>query len=119
VTADVSGERLCCSLPVMSESGAPIYPTESKLVLRNPWKPKVGRMDEHLLAEAFEAISVPLAPSMLLIGVAAKPMSAPARDVVVSAPRDVNKPVRPTTRSIPARLNSTRTRARHCRNPLD
>jgi hypothetical protein len=35
-----------------------------------------------------------------------------------SVTRDVNKPVRPTTRSIPARLNSTRTRARHCTNPL-
>jgi hypothetical protein len=46
----------------------------------------VGRLDEHLLAEALATISAPLAPSMPLTGVVAKPMSAPLRDGVVSAP---------------------------------
>jgi hypothetical protein len=60
-------------------------------------KPKVGRFDEHLLVEALAAISTLLAPSMPLIGVVAKPMSALARDGVVSMPgpfRDeVNQPL--------------------------
>ncbi len=59
---------------------------ESKSVLRYSRKPKVGRLDEHLLAEALVAVNTPLAPSMPLIGAFAKPMSAPVRDEVVSAP---------------------------------
>jgi hypothetical protein len=59
--------------------------SESKSVLRYSLKPKVGILDEHLLAEALEAISAPLAP-MSLIGAITKPMSAPARDGVVSLP---------------------------------
>jgi len=52
-------------------------------VLRYSRKHNVGRLDEHLLAEA---ISAAMAPSMPLFGVAAKPLSAPARDGVVSTP---------------------------------
>jgi hypothetical protein len=75
---DALGERLRCSLPVISESGAPIYPSESNSVFRYSWKPKVGRLDEHLLAEALAATNAPLAPSMSLIGAIAKPLLAPA-----------------------------------------
>jgi hypothetical protein len=49
--------RMRYSPLAMSESGAPIYPSESKSVLRYSRKHKVGRLDEHLLAEAF---SVPI-----------------------------------------------------------
>jgi hypothetical protein len=45
--------RMRYSPLAMSESGAPIYPSESKSVLRYSRKHKVGRLDEHLLAEAF------------------------------------------------------------------
>lgn len=83
---DALGERLRYSLPVMSESGAPIYLSESKSVLRYSLKHKVGKLDEHLLAEALEAFSAPMAPSMPLFGVAAKPLLALARDGVVSMP---------------------------------
>jgi hypothetical protein len=53
-------------------------------MLRYSQKHKVGRLDEHLLAEVLEAFSAPMASPMLLFGVAAKPLSAPARDGVVS-----------------------------------
>jgi len=58
--ADVLGKRLRCSFLVMLESGAPTYPSESKSVHRYSRKPKVGRMDELLLAEALAAINAPL-----------------------------------------------------------
>jgi hypothetical protein len=79
--ADALGERLHYSLPMMSKFGAPIYLLESKSMLRYSQKHKVGRLDEHLLAEA---LCAPMAPSMPFFGVAAKPLSAPARDGVVS-----------------------------------
>jgi len=82
-SADALGERLRYSLPVMSESEAPIYSSESKSVLRYSLKHKVGKLDEHLLAEAFNAS---MDPSMSLYRVAAKPLLAPARDGVVSTP---------------------------------
>ncbi len=49
------GERLRSSLPVMLESRAPIYPLESKLMLRYYLRSKVGRgaqMEVSLIAEA-------------------------------------------------------------------
>jgi len=52
---DALSERLRYSLPVMSESGAPIYSSDSKSMLRYSQKHKVGRLDERLLAEAFSA----------------------------------------------------------------
>jgi len=82
---DALDERLRYSLLVMSESGVPISPSESKSVLGYSWKHKVGRLDQHLLAEALEVFSAPKAP-LLCFGVAAKPLSAPARDGVVSMP---------------------------------
>jgi hypothetical protein len=57
--ADALGERLCYSLPVMSESGAPIYPSESKSVLSYSRKNKVGKLDKHLLAETLETFNAP------------------------------------------------------------
>jgi hypothetical protein len=80
---DALDERLRYSLLVMSESGVPISPSESKSVLGYSWKHKVGRLDQHLLAEALEVFSAPKAP-LLCFGVAAKPLSAPARDAIVS-----------------------------------
>lgn len=58
------GHRLLFFLFVMMASRAALYPSESKSMLCYSWKPKVGRgaqMDEKLIAEAVEAISVPLA----------------------------------------------------------
>jgi hypothetical protein len=81
--ADALGERLHYSLPVMSESGAPIYPSQSKSVLRYSRNHKIGKLDEHLLAEAFSA---PMAPSMPSFGVAAKPLSALVRDGAMPMP---------------------------------
>jgi len=63
--AAVLGERLCLSLPIMAESGAPIYPSESKSVLRYHRKSKVGRnaqMDASLFDEAVTALSAPTTP---------------------------------------------------------
>jgi hypothetical protein len=57
--ADALGERLRYSLPMMSESGSPIYPSESKSVLKYSRKNKVGKLDKHLLAEALETFSIP------------------------------------------------------------
>jgi hypothetical protein len=76
---DALGERLRYSLPVMSESGVPIYPSESKLVLKFSRKNKVGKLDKHLLAEALETFSVPKDLSGPLCGVVSKPLSAPAK----------------------------------------
>jgi hypothetical protein len=41
--APALGERLCFSLPVIPECGAPIYPSESKSVLRYYCRSKEGR----------------------------------------------------------------------------
>jgi hypothetical protein len=62
------------SLPVMSESGAPIYLSESKSVLSYSQKNKVGKLDEHLLAEALVTFSAPNVLSRV-----SKPLSAPAK----------------------------------------
>jgi hypothetical protein len=73
------GERLYCSLPVMSESGAPIYLSESKSVLKYSQKNKVGKMDKLLLEEALETFGVPKAPSLPSFGDATKPLFEPSR----------------------------------------
>jgi hypothetical protein len=54
------GERLRFSLSVMSESGAPIYPSESKSVMRyhRRLKAKTAQMDTSLFDEAVTALSV-------------------------------------------------------------
>jgi hypothetical protein len=83
---DALGERLRYSLPVMSESGAPIYPSKSKSVLRYSRNHKIGKLVEHMLAEVLEAFSAPKAPSLPCFGVAAKPLSALVRDGIVSTP---------------------------------
>jgi hypothetical protein len=65
--AAVLGERLCFSLLVMSECGAPIYSSESKSVLRYHRRSKVGRgvqMDASLFDEAVIALSAPTTPSL-------------------------------------------------------
>jgi hypothetical protein len=77
--ADALGERLRYSLPVMSESGAPIYPSDSKSVLSYSRKNKVGKLDKHLLAEALETFSAPKVLSRPACGVVSKPLSAPAK----------------------------------------
>jgi hypothetical protein len=77
--ADALGERLRYSLPVMSESGAPIYPSESKSLLSYSRKNKVGKLDKHLLAEALETFSAPKVLSKPACGVVSKPLSAPAK----------------------------------------
>jgi hypothetical protein len=70
--ADALGERLRYSLPVMSESGAPIYPSESKSVLSYSRKNKVGKLDKHMLAEALETFSAPKELSRPVCGVVSK-----------------------------------------------
>jgi len=58
------GERLRFSLPVMSQCGAPIYPSKSKSVLRYYRRLKAGRgaqLDASLIDEALTAISAPMA----------------------------------------------------------
>jgi hypothetical protein len=77
--ADALGERMGFSLPVMSESGAPIYPLESKSVLTYSRKNKVGKLDKHLLEEALETFSAPKELSRPLCGVVSKPLSAPTK----------------------------------------
>jgi hypothetical protein len=83
------GERLRYSLPVMSESGAPIYLSESKSVLKYFWKNKVGKLDKHLLEEALETFDVPKASSLPSFGVATKPLLEPTKDGIVSTPVQV------------------------------
>jgi hypothetical protein len=78
------GERLRFSLPVMSESGAPIYPSESKSVLKYSRKNKVGKLDKLLLEEALETLGVPKASSLLSFGIASKPIFEPTKDGLVS-----------------------------------
>lgn len=53
------GERLHFSLLVMSESGAPIYSFESKLVMRYHWKSKAkfAQMGTSLFDEVVTALS--------------------------------------------------------------
>jgi hypothetical protein len=80
------GERLRYSLPVMSESGAPIYPSESKSALKYSWKNKVGKLDKHLLEEALESFGVPKASSLPSFGVATKPLLELTKDGIVSTP---------------------------------
>jgi tetrahydromethanopterin S-methyltransferase subunit C len=62
------GERLHFSLLVMSECGSPIYPLESKSVLRYHQRSKVGKiaqMDASLFDEAMTVISASTALSLL------------------------------------------------------
>jgi hypothetical protein len=81
---DALGERLRYSLPVMSELGVPIYLSESKSVLKYSRKNEIGKLDKHLLAETLETFSVPKDPFGPLRGAATKPLSAPAKDWIVS-----------------------------------
>jgi hypothetical protein len=78
------GERLRFSLSVMSESGAPIYPLESKSVLRYYRRSKVGKgaqLDASLIDEALTAIS---APMPLAFG--AQPLLEPSGGTVSKTP---------------------------------
>jgi hypothetical protein len=79
---DALGERLRESLPVMSESGTPIYPSESKSELKCSRKNKVGKLDKHLLAEALETFSVPKELSGSFCGFVSKPLSTPAKSTL-------------------------------------
>jgi hypothetical protein len=59
------GERLRFSHPVTLECGAPIYPSESKSVLRYYQRLKVGRVaqvDASLLTEAVAVFSASMVP---------------------------------------------------------
>jgi hypothetical protein len=58
------GDRLCFSLPVMSKSGATIYLSESKSVLRYRQKSKAksAQMDTAMFDEAVTALSGPTMP---------------------------------------------------------
>jgi len=60
----VLGDRLRFSLPIMSESGAPIYPSNSKSVLRYHWRSKANtaKMDTSLFDEGHIALSAPMTP---------------------------------------------------------
>jgi hypothetical protein len=81
------GERLCFSLLEMSECGAPIYPSESKLVLRYHQRSKVGRiaqMDASLFDEAVTALSAPTTPS--LGGTVVQSLPKPGGNVVSKSP---------------------------------
>lgn len=80
------GERLRFSLPVMADSGAPIYPSESKSVLKYSRKNKVGKMDKLLLEEALETFGAPKAFSLPSFGDASKPFFESPRDGLMSTP---------------------------------
>jgi hypothetical protein len=56
------GERIRLSLPVMADSGAPIYPSETKSVMRyqRKSKAKVSKLDISLIDEAVTALSSPM-----------------------------------------------------------
>jgi len=84
--ATTLGERLRFSLPVMSESGAPIYPSKSKAMLKYSRKNKVSKLDKHLLEEALETFGVPKASFVPSFGVATKPLLEPLKDGIVSTP---------------------------------
>jgi hypothetical protein len=47
--AVVLGKLLRLSFPMMSEFGAPIYPSESKLVLKFSWRRKDAQLNEILI----------------------------------------------------------------------
>ena len=81
--ADALGERIRLSLPVMSESGAPIYPFESKSVLRYYWrsKAKTSQMDTSLFDEAVIALN---APTMLFLGASSQALGG---TMVQSSPK--------------------------------
>jgi len=82
--ATTLGERLRFSLPVMSESGAPIYPSEFKSVLRYYCRLKVGRgeqLDASLIDEALTAINAPMA-----LPFGAHPSSEPGGGTVSKTP---------------------------------
>jgi hypothetical protein len=68
----------------MSESGALIYPSESKSVLKFSQNNMVGKLDKHLIEEALETFGVPKASSVLSFGVVTKPLLDPAKDGIVS-----------------------------------
>jgi len=53
------GERIRLSLPVMADSGAPIYPSETKSVMRyqRKSKAKASKLDISLIDEAVTALS--------------------------------------------------------------
>lgn len=53
------GDRLCFSLPVISESETPIYPSDSKKLLRYSQKLKDAKMNENFIAEAVAALNIP------------------------------------------------------------
>jgi hypothetical protein len=80
------GERLRFSLPVMSESGAPIYPSKSKFVLKYSLKNKVSKLDKLLLGEALETFGVSKASTLPSFGVATKPLLDPTKVGLVSTP---------------------------------
>lgn len=82
--ATALGERLRFSLPVMSESGAPNYPSEFKSVLRYYRRSKVGRgeqLDASLIDEALTTISAPMA-----LPFGAHPLSEPGGGTVSKTP---------------------------------
>jgi hypothetical protein len=56
------GERICLSLPVMADSGAPIYPSETQLVMRyqRKSKAKASKLDIFLIDEAMTALRSPM-----------------------------------------------------------
>jgi hypothetical protein len=56
------GERLHLSLPVMPESGVPIYPSKSKSVMRYSRKKKNAQLNKFLLAESFAEITASPSP---------------------------------------------------------
>jgi len=60
--ADALGERIRLSLPVMADSGAPIYPSETKSVMRyqRKSKAKASKLDISLIDEAVTALSSPM-----------------------------------------------------------
>jgi hypothetical protein len=62
--ATALGDRLRFSLSIMSESGAPIYSSESKSVLRyhRRSKEKIAKMDTSLFDKAHIALSAPVTP---------------------------------------------------------
>jgi hypothetical protein len=60
--ADALGERIRLSLPVMADSGAPIYPSDTKSVMRyqRKSKAKASKLDISLIDEAVTALSSPM-----------------------------------------------------------
>jgi len=64
--ADALGERIRLSLPVMTDSGAPIYPSETKSVMRyqRKSKAKASKLDISLIEEAVTALSSPMTQSL-------------------------------------------------------